>query len=95
MQNFLESFKKEIKQLQNTAGAIPQPKQLGEKLQASCGYCLDGNEYDYLRKLLHQLDPGKNFGGLVQEAREDLGQVWVCSRHSRGGHTKQVHIDNS
>ena len=95
MQGFLESFNKEIKGLQETAGAMAQPKPLSDELQTSRSYRLDGKEYEYLRNLLLRLDKNKTFGGLVQEAREDLGLVWVCKRHSRGGQTERVQIEHS
>jgi len=83
-----------LKGVQESAGSVHQPKGLSDlSADVGIGYQVDGEKYEYMRKLLSELGPTDDFGGLLQEPRNEIGAVWVCEKHrlyAKG--TKQVKV---
>jgi len=71
-----------LKGVEESARTIHQPKGLSELSGVGVGYQIGGEQYAYLRKLLSELGPKDDFGGLRQEPRDGFGAFWVCERHS-------------
>ena len=72
-----------LKSIQEVSGSIRQPKELGALSGPCRGYRVGGESYAYLRKILSELGPQDDFGGLRQERREGIGAIWVCEVHSQ------------
>lgn len=77
--NEMDNF---LKGVQESAGSVHQPKGLSDlSADVGIGYQVDGEKYAYMRKLLSELGPTDDFGGLLQEPRNEIGAVWVCEKH--------------
>lgn len=72
-----------FKGVQESVNSIRHPKGLSElSVNAGIAGCQVGSEqYSYLRKLLSDLGPKDDFGGLHQEPRDGIGAIWVCDKH--------------
>jgi len=61
---------------------ISHPRGISEQCGVGVGYQVGGEQYASLRKLLYELGPEDDFGGLRQEPRDGVGAIWVCEKHS-------------
>ena len=72
-----------LKSIQEASGSIREPKDLSALSGPGRGYRVGGESYAYLRKILSELGPKDDFGGLQQEPREGIGAIWVCEVHRK------------
>ena len=66
-----------LKEVQDSSSSIETPPDAGRGCQ------LGGKNYERLRKLLSELGPEDDFGGLRQEPRDGQGAIWVCEKHRK------------